>query len=855
MSQTTKKVWKQKLIKTTNLIVNITLVVYMSSASVLFLAPERAVAVSVEATITAYKVVCDDESKLPDWGDGGSAITSSTAQIWADTHEGCELVDDWEFEWGFDGQVSDAGDTLIGTAGGNWTTFGSSTTINVGAGATVWFREVLQAGYVPFHGGNTGDANGEAISAEFYCDEDVLNYDNYDYINAVSGGEYYCVGFNVAVPTYSIHGYKFNDLNINGKDNDDPKLPGWTIKLYKESDLENPIDTMVTSSDPQHLGWYWFENLERGTYHICEVGQPGWNQTSPEADACHWVTLPYDNEGTCTEELEENFVGDVPIMCNFGNIHPGRIAGYKYDSSDTPLPGWEICLDVLESVQPPEGDFVANVVGLLPEDNCETTNENGYYEFTGLKFGDYMVTETMQEGWAALSPVDGHMVNIQSNTGFEEEPTMYNFINYQTAEPIVEPVLALDKTDSADPVMEAETFRYTLDWELTEGYAIHLTLTDPLPAEVTYIDSDGGTYDAATHTVTWDLGFREAVASGSVWIDVEVNSGIDDATVLINEATLSTEYDVVENGVEADFTMAATRQMYVVATAEEETTILALPSLGILKTTGTTLTNPGKTVDYTVTVSNSGKGQAENVTVTDTLPAGLYFYENGANTGERVKMFDIGTLAAGDDHSINYTVYVDSNLGEGEYDNVAITKADNHDDVSDDAKIDVRVPTVLGEEAGSELAIEKTVDKELVNPGGTANYTVTVTSVGEAPALNVKLVDILPEGFTFTESGSYTHSWELGDLVPGEVKDVTYEVKVDASMQNGKYINLAVASADDVNDVNDKVSLEVRAGQVLGAEDDLTETGATMMDWLLAAFALMLIAGGITIYSFAHKRA
>lgn len=67
--------------------------------------------------------------------------------------------------------------------------------VSLGDNPSVWFREVLQNGYIPF----TYDGeNNNNVSAELYCNTDVLNYDNYDRVdNLVAGENYYCIGFNV----------------------------------------------------------------------------------------------------------------------------------------------------------------------------------------------------------------------------------------------------------------------------------------------------------------------------------------------------------------------------------------------------------------------------------------------------------------------------------------------------------------------------------------------------------------------------------------------------------------------------------------------------------------------------------
>lgn len=55
------------------------------------------------------------------------------------------------------------------------------------------------------------------------------------------------------------------------------------------------------------------------------------------------------------------------------------------------------------------------------------------------------------------------------------------------------------------------------------------------------------------------------------------------------------------------------------------------PNLNITKTASRTQVDLGDSIQYTITVSNSGTAEATDVTVTDTLPAGLRF---SASQGE-----------------------------------------------------------------------------------------------------------------------------------------------------------------------------------------------------------------------------
>jgi hypothetical protein len=161
------------------------------------------------ATVVATKVVCTDEADLPNWGTGGPNITATTASDWIASHESCRLADGWSFEWG-NQSAGDLGRDFVGPAGSGYTTFGStvagvvSTTIPLSAlngGSEFHLREVLQNGYIPFTFDQSHQSNADNVSAEFYCSDDVLNYDNYDFIRSPEAGTtYYCVGFNAPVP-------------------------------------------------------------------------------------------------------------------------------------------------------------------------------------------------------------------------------------------------------------------------------------------------------------------------------------------------------------------------------------------------------------------------------------------------------------------------------------------------------------------------------------------------------------------------------------------------------------------------------------------------------------------------------
>jgi len=203
------------------------------------------------AVIVAHKIVCEDESMLPNWGNGADDISSSTATTFVAENDGCEFVEGWEFEWA-QSKASDPGDTLVGTAGSAWTTFGPTDANGMTStellesdidGKHVWMREVLQEGYIPFSHEADRD-NSNDVSAEMYCHTDAKNYDNYDRVDGISSDNtYYCVAFNAETdepkpvceigenlllngsfedPVVTAHGGQWELFDV---------IPGWTSNI------------------------------------------------------------------------------------------------------------------------------------------------------------------------------------------------------------------------------------------------------------------------------------------------------------------------------------------------------------------------------------------------------------------------------------------------------------------------------------------------------------------------------------------------------------------------------------------------------------------------------------------------
>ncbi|MQB00099.1 MAG: hypothetical protein GEU78_07360 [Actinobacteria bacterium] len=201
----------------------------------------------------------------------------------------------------------------------------------------------------------------------------------------------------------SIAGQKFHDRDADGVDDGagEPGLQGWVIFL--DANGNGSLDGGETSTTTNANGAYAFNNLEPGTYLVCEVPQNLWTQSAPASGAdCGQVSTGHGVELTSGESETGKDFGNYQKVSISGNKFHDHDADGTEDGTDEGVGGFQIKLyrDANDNGVIDAGETPAVAT-------TTTAVETGAYSFADLDPGSYIVCETQQNTWHQSSPSSG----------------------------------------------------------------------------------------------------------------------------------------------------------------------------------------------------------------------------------------------------------------------------------------------------------------------------------------------------------------------------------------------------------------------------------------------------------------
>lgn len=199
---------------------------------------------------------------------------------------------------------------------------------------------------------------------------------------------------------------------------------------------------------------------------------------------------------------------------------------------------------------------------------------------------------------------------------------------------------------------------------------------------------------------------------------------------------------------------------------------------------------PGTPFLYTITLQNAGPSDAQDVLLTDAVPAELWTPEfstdNGATWTPWHSPYLLGTLAAGASRSLLLRGTIDP-AATLPLLNTAVAASSTPDP-------DLTNNTAQREDPlqpAADLAITKVADTDTAAPGGLLTYTLTIANLGPATAQDVLLTDQTPGGLSRVEVSldngrtwtPWTGAYSLGALPAGQGRTLLLRGSLSSSAQ------------------------------------------------------------------------
>ncbi|MFN0182137.1 MAG: hypothetical protein ACKVZ0_25310 [Gemmatimonadales bacterium] len=360
--------------------------------------------------------------------------------------------------------------------------------------------------------------------------------------------------------------------------------------------------------------------------------------------------------------------------------------------------------------------------------------------------------------------------------------------------------------------------------------ALDVVVTDTLPAGVTFVSASGGG-TLTGNVITWPT--IASMANGGTASFTVVVRALGAGTYLNRvAATSSTPDPDLSNN---DGSQPGAQVTTVVGVVADVATTKSGPAQAVV----------GQNFSYLIATVNNGPSTAQDVVVTDTLPAGITVVSisgGGSVAGTVVTWPTIPSLTTGT--PVTFTVTVRASTAGTYVNRVASssTSPDPNPANNNGSTAGSVVTTVVSTNAA--LSITKT-GPPTANANQDVSYNITVTNAGPAVATNLTVTDTLPAGVTlvFASSGGILTgnvvTWPLvGVLASGS--SLSYAVIVRAA-NPGSYTDVAAATSTSPDpNLADNRATATTVVQAVGTTADVvtTKTGPAS-----------IAAGGAIVYT------
>jgi uncharacterized repeat protein (TIGR01451 family) len=394
-----------------------------------------------------------------------------------------------------------------------------------------------------------------------------------------------------------------------------------------------------------------------------------------------------------------------------------------------------------------------------------------------------------------------------------------------TTTTVQRPALTVSNADTPDPVAPGHDITYSVGLANTgKGDASTAVVTDAVPPGTTYVSSSapaGWQINAPAVGGTGNVAFYESSMPKQSGVSFSITVHVDPATAegttvtdTATASTSSTEDDTADN--------SATATTLVSAKADLETTMTVTPPGAV---------DPDSDLTYQLTVTNHGDVDAQNVTLSDPLPAGTTFV-SAAQTAGVAFFCNLPTPGATGTISCNRTtlahnefavftvvLHVDPGAAGKVIDNTA-TAASSTAELNPANDSATRSTPING--SSSPPPVGGAADLAIVKPAATTaraghrkTIRVRVRNLGMLAATGAKLTVTAPSGVKLVgargcKTKKQRTTCALGGLVAGGKTDVKLVVRPRHAGRFKLHAKVSSKGADS-NPANNAAAIKLKA--------------------------------------------
>jgi uncharacterized repeat protein (TIGR01451 family) len=393
-----------------------------------------------------------------------------------------------------------------------------------------------------------------------------------------------------------------------------------------------------------------------------------------------------------------------------------------------------------------------------------------------------------------------------ANTGCSGNPTLQATHTILNDDVDLRTNKTLSSTNASPAEGDTVSFQIAVT-NLGARAATGVTLTDQLPAGITFVSANAGAGSYNSGTGVWTVGNLAASATANLTLTGTVNAG-QAGNTLTNTTTAAT-------GANVDNSRTAGDDL-VESVVVNSTSGLAVTKSGVLNRGPDNVAGVGDVITYSFTVRNTGTTTLTNVTLTERL------------AGAILSGGPIATLPRGATNTTTFTAtytLTQADIDRGRVDNIVDGTATNGAGATLTASGQTTTP--IPQTVGLSVAKTQTGGPTTVTAAGqTLTYSVVMRNTGNITQTNARVVDTLPSASSSTLGGQTESILADGLLQPGEtwtytVNYVTSQADVDGG---APLVNSALASSDQSSPVSATATTLVSRNPLLAVDKEVDRT-------------------------------